>query len=260
MSMAETALMTEPTNRYKAWALPADDSCPKIARGLLRQAIERWKLPKGLIGDATLAVSELATNLIQHVMRDMVAGSTNHQGGGPELWVYRRDQSDHCQLVCKTFDPQRVWNHKPPRRLPDTFDEHGRGLAIVADVSHEWGCHLTRSMLGGPDGAVSGKAVWFSMNIPQVVQPRDVPPVTPIQAGRELQAILCARGIKVIHREDGKQAVISMPKGPTVWCQNQAFSWVNSQTRTRRPLTDIVDTAEYLIQLHEEHDAKGHAY
>jgi hypothetical protein len=240
--------MTDPKSGYSAWLLPVDDTCPGVARKLLRRALEHWELPGDLIYDATLAVSELAANLVQHVMSNLAADDAPRAAGGPELWLYRRRRDHHSQIVCKTFDPQRGWTRNPP---PDPLDECGRGLAIVEAIVEEWGCHLTRSMLGGPGRAIPGKAVWFAMAVPGAEPPSAR--LTPGHAADELRALLLARGIKVVHRDAGDQVAVFMPNGPAVWCHDQAFSWSLDRGRTCRPFADIVDVAEQLVRIHEEH-------
>jgi anti-sigma regulatory factor (Ser/Thr protein kinase) len=228
-----------------------DDTSPRVARKLLRQALESWGLPDDLVGDATLAVSELAANLVQHVMSGLVSAPGRPVPGGPELWLYRRWGDDRGQIVCKTFDPQRAWRRNPP---PAPLDERGRGLTIVDAIAQDWGCHLTRSVLGGPEGAVPGKAVWFAMDVPA-----DRPScerLTPVLAAGELESLLVARGVKAVHHRHGKHAVLSMRKGPAVWCEDQEFSWLLDREPTRLPFTDLFDAAERLVRIHEEHDSE----
>jgi hypothetical protein len=213
-------------------------------------------LPDDLIYDATLAVNELASNVFQHVLGrgNLPNDPQDAMAGGPELWLYRRGQHHQSQIVCKVFDSQReVRSHVPAQPGPaDDLLEHGRGLGIVRALTHAWGCHLTRSRIGGGQWAVPGKAVWFAMRIPPYAAEQPIH-LTPAQAAQGLQLMLSARGIpKAIRHDAQAQSVLSVTNGLTVWCRNESFSWTMNGTPIHCPFTDVIEATEQLVRLHEE--------
>ncbi|MGP4024229.1 ATP-binding protein [Actinomadura sp. 3N407] len=137
------------------WALPGGPGCAGHARAVLRDALASLGVPREVIADAQLMVSELATNAHQH------AG--DH--GPHELWLYVAggetgdgEAADAGEVRCAVFDaladaalPGYSW----------TSGDCGRGLSIVRELSGErWGMLRTMSRLGPP---VRGKAVWFAV-------------------------------------------------------------------------------------------------
>jgi anti-sigma regulatory factor (Ser/Thr protein kinase) len=91
-----------------------------------------------LVDDVTLCVSELATNTL------------DAQAGEMAVLVEWRKGDDLLEIA--------IWDNvpgNPEKREPDTFDQHGRGLNILAALADEWG---ERS------GDDHGKVVWASFN------------------------------------------------------------------------------------------------
>ncbi|MEV5413266.1 ATP-binding protein [Thermopolyspora sp. NPDC052614] len=286
--MAETG--ADLARECALWALPSNGTCAGVARRLLRQALERMGLPDDQIYDATLAVNELAANVYTHVLtrtRPTTPGpSTTTPGpstiapdassaratssittadaspgipdptpaGAPELWLYRRGQNEDAQLVCKVFDPQREPRTRIPTQVTPAheFQEHGRGLTIVKNLAANWGCHLTRSRLGG-SCSIPGKAVWFAMPLPPWSAHRPPPRLTPAQAAHLLQSMLAARGIPGITRSDEwGQSTLVIRNTLKVRCQNATFTWTTNGFSAHYAFCDITETAEQLVRLHEE--------
>ncbi|WP_435851196.1 ATP-binding protein [Streptomyces tibetensis] len=77
-----------------------------------------------------LIVSELVTNAIRY-------------GGAPVGLRLIRDQ----RLICEVSDPSQA---QPHLRRARWTDEGGRGLVLVAQLTHRWGSRYT----------VSGKSIW----------------------------------------------------------------------------------------------------
>jgi hypothetical protein len=118
-------------------ALP---TAPGLAREYTAMILGGWGLAHGTdLGEVSaLVVSELATNVVQLATgRD---GSPLYQAGGrlTELWL--RLMSDRALLQVEIWDNLPASAGLPALRRPAAEQEHGRGLAIVNEVSHSWGC------------------------------------------------------------------------------------------------------------------------
>ncbi|WP_411079065.1 ATP-binding protein [Streptomyces sp. cmx-18-6] len=98
------------------------DSVP-AARRYVRTVLVGWKLD-GLVDDASLIASELATNVVDHA-----------KGTGDyfELGLRRRNGV----LILEVADSYQ-WL-MPELRKPDDDETSGRGLLIVDALSERWG-------------------------------------------------------------------------------------------------------------------------
>lgn len=105
-------------------------------RRAVRGQLDRWGLP-ALAGEAELAVSELAANVIKHV------GS----GAAATLVLEVSEDRLRIELHDKSF---RV----PVLGSAGCDDECGRGLHLLAGVAVDWGTLLT----------ATGKAVWCELS------------------------------------------------------------------------------------------------
>ncbi|GAA2494946.1 hypothetical protein GCM10010393_28730 [Streptomyces gobitricini] len=85
-----------------------------------------------------LIVGELVTNAIRY-------------GGAPVGVRLIRDQ----RLICEVSDPSQTQPHL--RRARPT-DEGGRGLFLVAQLTHRWGSRYT----------VAGKTIWTEQLVDEV--------------------------------------------------------------------------------------------
>jgi histidine kinase-like protein len=255
-----------------AWRLPGDPSCARRARAHVRQTLARLLLPGSLTADAELAVSELAANAWEHALPTRPApGSAGAPAALPELWLYRRGEPPHAEIVCGVFDTRRdAWpqpRQNPPEPSPEgaTLDGvildavlagepgKGRGLVIVRAVSHATGCHRTRSRLNVP--AIPGKVVWFTTRIPAgspAARP-SAPDLTADQAAHVLTGLLAARGVPAATRHDSVSTVVSTTTGLTVRCGNGTFQW-SAGGAGQRAFTDIADATENIVRLHEDRD------
>jgi hypothetical protein len=105
-------------------------TAPRAARDLVSRTLLEWRLSPH-IPDAHLVVSELVTNAMIHAGTDIDLTLSEHRRS------VRIAVRDH--------------NHDLPVEQHGRSDEHGRGLAIVAELSTAWG------VLPHADG---GKVVW----------------------------------------------------------------------------------------------------
>ncbi|MGA5356599.1 ATP-binding protein [Streptomyces purpurascens] len=91
-----------------------------------------------LVFTTELIVSELVTNAIRY-------------GGAPVGLRLIRDQ----RLICEVSDPSQT---QPHLRRARWTDEGGRGLVLVAQLTHRWGSRYT----------VAGKTIWTEQLLEEV--------------------------------------------------------------------------------------------
>jgi anti-sigma regulatory factor (Ser/Thr protein kinase) len=108
-------------------------TAPQAARQYLTETLRSWELD-GLIDDAALVVSELATNAVIHAESDFAVGLSRHRDG---VRIDVSDASPNAPLLPRGGDPV----------------VGGRGLRVVASLSTNWGHRLI-------DG---GKLVWAEL-------------------------------------------------------------------------------------------------
>ncbi|MFJ8659668.1 ATP-binding protein [Streptomyces sp. NPDC093795] len=109
--------------------MPADPSIVGSARSRVTGQLTSWGL-EDLAFATELIVSELVTNAVRYA-------------GGP---VGLRLIRDH-RLICEVSDPSQTQPHLRRARLTD---EGGRGLFLVAQLTHRWGSRYTPA----------GKTIW----------------------------------------------------------------------------------------------------
>ncbi|MEU9103904.1 SpoIIE family protein phosphatase [Streptomyces xanthophaeus] len=112
-----------------AWELPADPSFVREARVLVTDRLTAWGL-EDLVFTTELIVSELVTNSIRYA-------------GGPVGLRLIKDRV----LICEVSDPSQT---QPHLRRAQLTDEGGRGLFLVAQLTHRWGSRYT----------AAGKTIW----------------------------------------------------------------------------------------------------
>ncbi|MGI8336308.1 ATP-binding protein [Actinomadura scrupuli] len=131
---------------HRVWALPADAGCARHARDLVEMAMSAFDMPREVVCDAKLMISELATNAHQHASEYVPH----------ELWFDRGGD----ELICAVFDAL------PMKELTGDLafsGDYGRGLSIVAELSAgRWGLEAARSRLRSH---VPGKCVWFACKL-----------------------------------------------------------------------------------------------
>lgn len=107
-------------------------------RRIVRARLRAWGM-SAITSEAQLAVTELATNVIQHVGPGAAATLVLDATGG-RLRVELHDRS-----------------HKVPSLLnPGCGDECGRGLHLLAGMAADWGTVIS----------AAGKAVWCEFDLP----------------------------------------------------------------------------------------------
>ncbi|MFF3937123.1 SpoIIE family protein phosphatase [Streptomyces phaeofaciens] len=117
------------------WDVPADPTFVARARTLARDQLAAWRLEDASFV-TELVVSELVTNAIRY-------------GGAPIQLRLIRDTA----LICEVSDSSST---APHMRRARTFDEGGRGLLLVAQLTQRWGSRHTRT----------GKTIWAEQALP----------------------------------------------------------------------------------------------
>ncbi|WP_269217971.1 ATP-binding protein [Actinomadura viridis] len=224
--------------------LPPDARSANTARSFVQAVMHRLGMARELIENGTLAVSELATNAYR--LAEGLDPCTRTVS--PELWIWARSYP-HQALVVTVFDGYQT---PPPQETGSAlWAEHGRGLNIVAAVSSSWGSHPSRARFTSPP--VIGKAVWFTLPLPPTWRHR-TRIADPRRTAVQLHALLAARGIGGIIRKDARAvSLVSVPCGLNIRVQPTTFTLNDTNGVTiRRPLVDLHDLAELVVQRTEE--------
>jgi anti-sigma regulatory factor (Ser/Thr protein kinase) len=127
--------MTQSIWQHQA-LLPPDPASAATVREFVCRGLSDHDLPH-LIDDVRLAASELATNAVLHARQPFTVSL----------------RGDDCLVVLSVRDSSR---RSPVQGAAQETDTHGRGLAIVEAVSHDWGVHR---------GTGTAKSVWASFEV-----------------------------------------------------------------------------------------------
>jgi anti-sigma regulatory factor (Ser/Thr protein kinase) len=115
---------------------PADRTAPSRARRFVADTLHSWQLPRNVIADATLLVSELVTNALLHAR------------SAPSVELTQMGACIRCVVV----DDSPM---APRRRYYASDAVTGRGIALVDALAARWGSER--------DG--DGKRVWFELDV-----------------------------------------------------------------------------------------------
>ncbi|MFF2997829.1 ATP-binding protein [Streptomyces sp. NPDC057950] len=121
--------------------VPAQASRAAGVRTLVAECLARLRLPPEPLDNAVLATGELFANAVGH-------GSS----GPADTITVTLERTGH-ELRVTVADASAVL---PRPRTTDPATESGRGLAIVAALSDDWG-------IAPPDPGTTGKKVWFTL-------------------------------------------------------------------------------------------------
>ncbi|MGW0867220.1 SpoIIE family protein phosphatase [Streptomyces sp. NPDC002611] len=124
-----------PSSQVATWDIPADPALVAPIRKQVVEQLDRWGLIEATF-TAELVVSELVTNAIRY-------------GAKP---IRLRLIHDADTLICEVSDT----NHTAPHlRRAKTWDEGGRGLLLVAQLTQRWGSRHT----------ADGKTIWAELTM-----------------------------------------------------------------------------------------------
>ncbi|GHD28932.1 hypothetical protein GCM10010313_70190 [Streptomyces violarus] len=135
LMLARTAALG--AGQVHTWRLPPDPAAVARARKLAGGQLAAWGLTEAAF-TTELIVSELVTNALRY-------------GGAPIELRLIRDST----LICEVSDGS---NTAPHLRRARVFDEGGRGLLLVAQLSDRWGTRQTST----------GKTIWAEQPLPTV--------------------------------------------------------------------------------------------
>ncbi|MFE1340200.1 SpoIIE family protein phosphatase [Streptomyces sp. NPDC058733] len=122
-----------PASQVATWDIPADPSLVAPIRKQVVDQLAAWSMSDTTF-TAELVVSELVTNAIRY--------------GAPPIRL--RLIHDDTTLICEVSDT----NHSAPHlRRAKTWDEGGRGLLLVAQLTQRWGSRHT----------AEGKTIWAEL-------------------------------------------------------------------------------------------------
>ncbi|MGW0330936.1 SpoIIE family protein phosphatase [Streptomyces sp. NPDC003011] len=123
------------TDQVAAWSLPSDPAIVADARAQASRQLAAWGLSEAAFV-TELVVSELVTNAIRY-------------GAVPIGLRLIRDRT----LICEVSDASST---APHLRRARTYDEGGRGLHMVAQLTQGWGTRQTPT----------GKTIWAEQPLP----------------------------------------------------------------------------------------------
>ncbi|MFF3736836.1 SpoIIE family protein phosphatase [Streptomyces sp. NPDC002566] len=124
-----------PASQVATWDIPADPALVAPIRKQVVEQLDRWRLSEATF-TAELVVSELVTNAIRY-------------GARP---IRLRLIHDAATLICEVSDNSHT---APHLRRAKTWDEGGRGLLLVAQLTQRWGSRHT----------AEGKTIWAELSL-----------------------------------------------------------------------------------------------
>ncbi|MFF7791569.1 SpoIIE family protein phosphatase [Streptomyces sp. NPDC007991] len=133
LMLARTAALG--AGKVRTWQLPPEPTAVARARRMAGEQLADWGLAEAEF-TTELIVSELVTNALRY-------------GGSPIELRLIRDSA----LICEVSDGSSTAPHLRRARV---FDEGGRGLLLVAQLSERWGSRQTPT----------GKTIWAEQPLP----------------------------------------------------------------------------------------------
>jgi anti-anti-sigma regulatory factor/anti-sigma regulatory factor (Ser/Thr protein kinase) len=127
-------------SRRASLRLEPTPAAPARARRMITEVLRTWGIDD-LAGPATLIVSELVSNAVQHA--------------GTALTVDASLRREHLYLSVRDHEPQPPTMPRPPP-ADGPLTAGGRGLHLIEVYATAW----------GSDSAADGKTVWATLRVP----------------------------------------------------------------------------------------------
>ena len=124
------------TGRVTQTFVPAPPAVAAVRR-LVHDALSAWAVDEVVVQDATLVVSELATNALLHARSPFRVTASRRNGA--------------VLLEVEDVSPT-----EPELRAPASQVAHGRGIAMVGSIAQRWGTEVRPG----------GKVVWAELDAP----------------------------------------------------------------------------------------------
>ncbi|MGI5198430.1 SpoIIE family protein phosphatase [Streptomyces sp. CA-288835] len=124
-------------SQVATWDVPPAAALVARARKYATEQLGVWGLDEAAFA-AELVVSELVTNAIRH--------------GSPPVRLRLIHDDDDATLICEVSDGSAT---APHLRRAKTYDEGGRGLLLVAQLTERWGSRPTDD----------GKTIWAELSV-----------------------------------------------------------------------------------------------
>ncbi|WP_073952056.1 SpoIIE family protein phosphatase [Streptomyces kebangsaanensis] len=124
-----------PSSQVATWDIPADPSLVAPVRKRVVEQLDGWGLGEAAF-TTELVVSELVTNALRY--------------GTPPIRLRLIHSGAH--LICEVYDTTHA---APHLRRAKTWDEGGRGLLLVAQLTRRWGSRHT----------AEGKTIWAELSL-----------------------------------------------------------------------------------------------
>jgi hypothetical protein len=165
--------------------LPPLPGSASRARAFVREALGRWSLGH-LADDASVVVSELATNVMLHARTDFVV-TVERSGRGVRVSVHDGDRSPVLLPVSVTHPPASLLEDDGDldalEQLLSVSATTGRGLRLLGALASSWGV----------DHADDGKTVWALLGdgAPEPAAHVEgwAPPAAPAPEGRTVSLV-----------------------------------------------------------------------
>ncbi|MDT6988503.1 ATP-binding protein [Streptomyces lusitanus] len=133
-----TMTATAKAGGTRTWAFPRRVECIPETRHRVEALLREWQRPAETVDTATLLVTELVTNAVEHTDASDVICSVSLSAEVVTVSV-----TDTGSGTSTGTDTDTDTDGVPVPAQPDDLAESGRGLFLVAALATDWGTRLT---------------------------------------------------------------------------------------------------------------------